>query len=271
MAIYRANSNAYESGEQYLARLQDETSKNFVILLSLLSSYWKSKIDGPIYARSLKAVSIALSQVRISLDQIYNDNQYNLTRGEFVNQVVQSLVFPDGSIDSNYSDVGFRDFLVKLVGIYFNGSVPSSIEESVKLITGTDVKIHINYEEARTQNSGFDISDQFGFSVEIALDSPSDVDMFLSDRNIRVILQIIRPAHTLYKIKYVLNDSYLGNQAVPYIGPRPPAKIVDAIHMNLSDYKYQDYRKYVLGVFGVDEGGFKKSFSVYTEDHSSSF
>jgi len=271
MAIVRINQNAYENGEQYISALQGETNKNFVILLALLSSYWKSRVDGPYYARSLKAIAIAISQIRLSLDNIYNDSEYALTRGEFLNQAVTSLVFPDTPTDLPYSDVEFRDFLVKLISLYFKGSVPNSIEQAVSLVVGKDVILHVNYEESRNPSSGLDISDQFGFSIDVALASPSEIDLFLSDRNIRIILQILRPAHTLYAIRYILSDEYLGNNSVPYIGPRPPAKIVDRMIMNLSDYKYEDYRKYVLGVFGVDEDGFKKSYSILGENHSSSF
>ena len=271
MAIIRANANSYESGEAYQAKLQNEVNKNFLILLTLLSQYWKSTVDGPYYARSLKAIAIAISQVRLSLDNIYNDSEYSQTRGEFLNQVVTSLVFPDDKVDLKYSDVEFRDFLTQLISIYFQGSIPLSIQEAVSLITKTDVKLIINYEEARKPGSGYDISDQFGFNVDIVLSNPSEIDVFLADRNIRVLLQIIRPAHTLYTIRYVLKDEYLGNQAIPYIGPRPPPKVKDEFLMTLSDYKYSDFRKFVLGVFGVDEDGFKHSYSVTGEDHSLDF
>jgi len=272
MAIVRANPNAYESGEVYLNALQDETSKNFTLLLGLLSSYWKSNSDGPFYARSLKAIAIALAQVRLNLDQIFNDTEYALTRGEFLNQVVKSLVFPEGqSLELSYSDVEFRELYVELIKIYFKGSIPESIEKAVELVTGKDVILHINYEDARKPGSGLDISDQFGFSVDIALNSPSEINTILADRNIRVLLHIIRPAHTLYTVRYILNDEYLGNNALPYIGPRKPKKIMDSQEFSIFNYKYEDYRKFALGVYGVDENGFKKSYSILGEDHSSSF
>ena len=271
MAIVRANANAYESGEAYLSRLNIETNNNFSILLALLSSYWKSTVDGPYYARSLKAIAIALSQIRISLDEVYNDSEYALTRGEFINQVVGNLVFPDTQPELPYSDVEYREFLTQVIQLYFKGSIPSSIKSAVDLITGKDSVIYINYEEARKPASGYDISDQFGFSIDIALTSPSEIDVFLADYNIRLLLSILRPAHTLYTIRYILSDSYLGNQSIPYIGPKPPNKIEDAFSFDLFDYRYEDYRKFVLGIYGVDEGGFKKSYSAVAEDHTADF
>ena len=271
MAIVKVNSNAYENGEVYLAQLQNEVNKNFVILLSLLSSYWKSTTDGPNYARSLKAISIALSQIRLSLDDIYNDTEYALTRGEFLTQVVTKLVFPDTPVTLEKSDVEFRTFLVELIKLYFKGSVPDSIEKAVELVTGTDVVLHINYEDARQPGSGLDISDQFGFSIDVALNSPSQIDTILADRNIRIVLQILRPAHTLYTVRYILSDQYLGNNALPYIGPKPPKKIDDSLSINLNDYRYEDYRKFVLGLYQVDPLGTKKLFTASAEDHSADF
>jgi hypothetical protein len=271
MAIIRVNNNSYENGEFYLDRLQQETTKNFAVLLALLSSYWKSTVDGPNYARSLKATAIALAQIRISLSDIYDDIQYSNTRGEFVNQVIASLAFPDGNPELNKTDIDFRDFLVEILKLYFKGSIPDSIQKGISLITGTDVNLIINYEEARKPGSGYDISDEFGFTVDIVLTSPAAIDLFNSDKNIRMFLQILRPAHTLYKIRYIIQDTYLGNQSLPYVGPRPPAKIIDSLSMDLSDYRYVDHRKFVLGVYKVDPDGSKKPYTASLEDHSGDF
>ena len=271
MGIIRLNSNAYENGEEYVDRLQNETVKNFGILLALLSSYYKARVDGPLYMRSIKAMSIALSQLRINLNNIYDDNDYEATRGEFINQVITYLAFPDDPVDLNASDVEFRTFLVEIIKLYFKGSIPDSIKAGVSLITKKDVGLIVHYEEARKPGSGYDISDEFGFTVDIVLNNPSDIDVFRADKNIVIFLNILRPAHTLYTIRYILKDAYLGNQAIPYVGPRPPPKIKDEFTFILNDYKYQDFRKFVSGVYGVDPGGFKKSYSATFEDHSSDF
>lgn len=268
----RPNVNAYESGEVYLATLQNEVERNFAILLSLLSSYWKSRVDGPNYARSMKAMSIALSQVRLSLGEIYSDSEYAATRGEFLYQVVTNLMFPTEAPDLQSSDVDFRKFLSELIPLYFSGSVPESIKSAVELLTGGDVVLYEMFEEARKPGSGFDISDQFSFGIDVILNSPSQTNTFLSDRNIRILLQILRPAHTLYRLRFVLTDEYFGNQTKPVTGsPYEPNKILDRPTFDLAEYRYEDFRKYVLGVKGVDPLGFKVSRSVIAEDHSSDF
>lgn len=272
MAIVRVNANAYESGEVYLSRLQDEVEQNFAILLSLLSSYWKSQVDGPLYARELKATSIALSQIRLSLGDIYTDTDHEATRGEFINQVITYLMFPTEAPDLQTSDIEFRDFLLKLIPSYFNGSIPSSIKNGIELLTSGEVRVYEMFEEAKKPGSGFDISDEFGFGVDVLLNSPNQTNFFLSDRNIRILLQIIRPAHTIYRLRFILKDEYKGNQTDPIQGqPYQPNKVLDSFEMELSNYGYEDYRKFVLGVKGVDPNGFKVSKVVMAEDHSMDF
>lgn len=270
MAIVKANTNSYELGEAYQARLQDEVDKNFAILLSLLSSYWKSTVDGPNYTKNLKAMAIALSQIRISLGEIFNDADYAATRGEFLNQVVTKLVFPDSVPDLENSDIEFREFLTKIIPLYFKGSVPSSVSEGVSLLTGGDVRVYAMFEEARKPGSGYDISDQFNFGIDVILDSPGQTNPFLADRNVRILLQIMRPAHTLYRLRFILRDEYLGNKTDPVTGlPFQPNKLVDSPEFDLSDHSYDDFRKFVLGVKNVDYLGVKVSHSVTAEDHSS--
>lgn len=272
MAIIRVNTNAYESGELYLSELQNETEKNFAILLSLLSSYWKSTVDGPNYARSLKAIAIALSQIRLSLNNIYTDSNYTYTRSEYLYQVLTNLMFPKEAPNLESNDSDFREFLNNLIPLYFAGSVPDSIKSGIALLTGGEIKIYQMYEEAQKPGSGYDISDQFMFGIDVILDSPGQTNTLLSDRNIRILLQILRPAHTLYKIKFILKEEYTGNQTVPTQGqPYQPNKILDNPIYNISDYSYEDFRRFNLGVKEIDDLGRKTAKFIEAEDHSADF
>lgn len=268
MAIIRVNFNAFEAGEEYLTRLDAEASRSFKILLSLLSSYWQSSIDGPNYARELKAMALSLARIRLALDDAHLDQSYATTRTEFLYQVLTSALFPgpDGAPDLESTDVDFRDFLNEVVRVYFAGSVPHSVQKAVELVTGGTVTVRENFLEARKPGSGFDISDEFGLSVDVVLPFPGSIDVFLADRNVRILLAIIRPAHTLYRVKYVLRDSYVGRRAPSHAG-----KVSDSFQFTLSNYSYEDFRKFVEGVDGIDEGGFKKAVAVSGEDHTMDF
>ncbi len=268
--LIRPNANAYESGEVYLARLQDEVNAEFKILLSLLSSYWKSSSDGPNYTRSLKAVATALSQIKISLDQILDDTTFAATRSEFVYQTITNLVFPKESPDLQSDDSSFQQFLLSVIELYFKGSIPDSIETGVKLLTGGDVKITSAYEAARKPGSGYDISDEFTFAIDILLTDESQINTMVSDRNIRLLLAMIRPAHTLYKLKNILRDEYIGNYTPPVVGiPYQPNKVLDELSVSeYADYRYDDFRKFVLGVYGKDPLGSKKPTEIFDEIHN---
>lgn len=276
MAIVRFNLNAFESGEEYLARLDQESGVNFKILLSLLSSYFQSSVDGPNYARELKAAAIELSRIRLSLEEIKQDTDFATTRTEFLYQTVTSVLFPkkDGAPDLRRGDVEFRAFLREIVKIYFAGSIPDSIKKAVELLTdGAEVHVRANYEEARRPGSGFDISDQFGFSVDVILANPGQIDVFLAERNIRILLAIIRPAHTLYTLKFILEDFYLGPGPKPL---NPPSnvqsnKVKESFTFHLQQYGYEDFRRFVEGVRGIDALGSKTFVAVKDEPHDGDF
>jgi len=270
MAIIRYNQNAYESGEFYLARLQDEVNRNFTVLLNLLSSYWKSTVDGPNYARSMKAMAIALSQIRLALNDIYDDNQWSNTRGEFIEQVIRSMAFPDGAPNLEKSDVEFRSFLVSVVKLYFKGSVPVAIQGALELLTNSTVVVRECYLEARQPGSGYDISDQFTFEIDVYLANPSAYNVNMSDRNVRILLGVMRPAHTLYKLRNILQDEYTGNiglQSSPNAVPSSE-KILDLDSPSSHAGMYEDYRKFSLGVSGVDQLGAKSAILVSAEMHT---
>lgn len=280
MSIVRVNQNVYESGEEYNNRLLAESQREFNILLALMSSYFQSRIDGPNYARELKAMAIALARIRLTLSDIQNDTYFSATRGEYLWQVLTVMLFPKtfgkqggGSPTIDQTDIGFRTFLQQIVAIYFKGSITPSIQKAVELVTGGTVIVRENYLEARQPASGLNLSDEFGFEVDIFLPFVNDVDIFLADKNIRLLLQIIRPAHTIYTLKYILQDMYTGQQQPP--GPNgvspQPNKVTDSFTFHLSNYSYEDFRKFVLGVAGLDTAGVKKAVQVINEDHSSDF
>lgn len=270
MAIIRVNQNVEESGEEYENRLLLAADEEFRLLLRLLSSYWQSTIDGPNYARELKAMAIGLSRIKMSLGDVQNDTYYVATRAEFLYQVVTSVVFPnpqtDGIPDLQKTDIDFREFLQKIIAIYFKGSIPDSIRKAVEIITGGSVTVREAFLEGRKPGSGFDISDEYGFDVEVILTSPGSIDMFLADKNIRILLNIIRPAHTLYRIKYILQDTYKGQQT-----KTNKSKVKDSFTFDLANYGYEDFRKFVTGVYGSDPDGFNKIISVIGEDHGGDF
>ena len=275
MAIIRLNFNTFEDGEEYLVRLNEEASRHFQVFLTLLSSYWQSTIDGPNYTREIKSMALELARVRLAMEEIRKDTYFESTRSDYLYQTLTSLLFPRGTEVANpgLNDLDFREFLQKLVLIYFQGSIPASIQTAVELVTNGEVLVTENFEEAKKPGSKFDISDQFGFNVDVVLDSPVDTDVFLADKNIRILLSIIRPAHTLYNLRFILQDDYLGQSDDGTGQPNPdqPNKMLDSFSWALYNYGYEDFRRLVEGIKGVDDLGVKEVKNVTGEDHSFSF
>ena len=63
---------------------------------------------------------------------------------------------------------------------------------------------------------------------------------------------------------------YLGQQQPP--GPNgvspQPNKVTDSFTFDLSNYGYEDFRKFTDGVAGIDTLGFKQAVAVTNEDHT---
>jgi hypothetical protein len=101
--------------------------------------------------------------------------------------------------------------------------------------------------------------------LDVLLDSPSSTDTVLADKNIRILLNVLRPAHTLYKLRFVLQDEYTGQKDET---KDQLNKITDSFNFILSSYGYEDLRKFTEGVEGIDTLGIKKTTLVSGEDHS---
>ncbi len=272
MAIVRVSFDAYEAGEQYENRLISEANNIFQVFLSMLSSYWQSTIDGPNYARELKVMSIELAKIRLALNDVRSDIRYSTTRTDFLYQVMSSVMFPadPGVPNPDLSDQDLKQLLLNILSIYFQGSIPDSMQEAAQLFVNARVVVKENFLEARKPGSGYDISDEFGFEIDVIFPTLRGADVILSDRMIRILLNIIRPAHTLFRIKYIIKDIWNGRG-----NPNPSrgdlAKMADSFRFALSNYGYEDFRRYWDGVHGVDYLGTKVPKSVVDEDHSQDF
>lgn len=272
MTIVRVSFDAYEAGEQYENRLISEANNIFQVFLSMLSSYWQSTIDGPNYARELKVMSIELARIRLALNDVRSDIKYSATRTEFLYQVMSSVMFPadPGVPNPNLSDQDLKKLLLNILTIYFQGSIPDSMQEAAQLFVDAKVVVKEAFLEARKPGSGYDISDEFGFEIDVLFGSLKGTDVLLSNRMMRILLNIIRPAHTLLRIKYILQDTWNG-QGSPDPLRDNLAKMADSFTFVLSNYGYEDFRKFVDGVYGVDELGTKRSHSVVGEQHGQDF
>jgi len=263
----RINHTTQQVGKEFNKRLLQRAQSILTNLLNLLPSGYISAVQGPNYTNELKAVAVELSRLELAMEDVDMDRSFATTRSEFLYSIVGYLVFLNGRIPATqFDDVEFRRFLLSVIKIYFQGSIPTSIRDGVNLFTSENVRILENFLLLRNRAGGVDISDQFGFQIDIQSGEAFPPDVFALDANLRLILNIIRPAHTLFRIRYIFNDVYKPDPNIDGAGG-----IVDAMSWKMSQYYYEDFRSYWAGVQDRDRLGVKVNQSISNEDHSEDF
>lgn len=261
----RVNFSVYRRGKEWNLRVLQRGQAIFSNLLNLLPSNYISGIQGPNYTVELKAVAIELAKIELALEDINLDLNYNRTRSEFLYTIIGYLVFLNGRLPAlEFDDEEFRTFLLNLIRIYFQGSIPQSIKDATDLFVSDDFNVLENFLLTRLGASGLDISDQFGFQIEILPGGVFPPGIFDIEGSLRIILDIIRPAHTLFRIRYIFTDDYNPNEDTT-------GQIIDEYRWRLASYYYEDYRSYWSGVRDRDRLGKKVCKAVTAEDHSGDF
>lgn len=264
----RVNYTLEQSGKEYATRLVQRAQATLSTLLNLLPSNYVSTVQGPNYTNELKAVAVEIAKIELALEDIESDSGYTNTRSDFLYSIIGYLVFLNGRLpQTKFDDLEFKRFLLSVIKIYFQGSIPSSIQEGVSLFTSDEVKVTENFKLIRAGASGYDISDQFGFQIDLIGASPGD--LFAIDANIRLVLDIIRPAHTLFRIRYIFDDTYEPNPNPE--NPDDAGKIIDRYRWRMANYYYEDFRVYPAGIRDRDRLGVKVNQAVTNEDHSNDF
>lgn len=121
----RVNFTVVRRGKEYNLRVLQRAQSIFSALLNLLPSNYISGVQGPNYTVELKAVAVELAKIELALEDVDLDRDYNRTRSEFLYSIIGYLVFLNGRLPAlDFDDGEFRQFLLNLIAIYFQGSVP---------------------------------------------------------------------------------------------------------------------------------------------------
>lgn len=261
----RLNHTIEQSGKEYNLRLLQRAQTIFTTLLNLLPSNYVSAIQGPNYTIELKAVAVELARIELALEDIDTDRAYATTRSDFLFSIVGYLLLVNNKLPPlQFSDTEFRNFLLSLIRIYFQGSIPRSMKDVVALFMTGDITVTEDFLLVRQGASGLDISDEFVFQIDIASGSSGfPPNVFASDTATRMVLDLVRPAHTLFRIRYIFNDTYIPDDTF--------GRILDAMRFDLNAYYYDDFRSYWGGIRNRDRLGRKANRSVTGEDHTNDF
>lgn len=267
----RLNYTIQQRGKEYNLRLLQRSQAIFTTLLNLLPSSYVSAVQGPNYTNALKAVAVEIARMELALEDIRSDYNFSLTsqaqtRSDFLYSIIGYLALVNGQIPPlQWDDETFRQFLINLIRIYFQGSIPQSMKDVVDLFYSGNVTVTEDFLLVRQGAAGYDISDEFTFQIDITAPPGGGFppDVFADDSATRLILDLVRPAHTLFRIRYIFTDQYIPNDVFHII--------LDAVRMALGAYYYEDFRSYWVGIRNRDRLGKKTNMAVTGEDHSSDF
>jgi len=230
-----------EDGKGYQRALSSRARAILSALMNLLPSNYESTVVGPNYTLFLKAFAEELARMALTLERLVDSTDFERVPSEFLWETVGYLVFLNGQIpDLDFDDESFRNFLLAVIDIYFQGSTPEAIASGISLFTDAQFTIRELYEDARTPGSPYDISDQFSFLVDFELQGQFPTNPLQLDANTRLLLEIIRPAHTLYRLRFLFGEDV--SELIE--------AIEDAVSYDLKLYYYDDARRYCEGLAG---------------------
>jgi len=239
------------TGKGYDQQLQSRAQSILNTLMSLRSSTYGATIPSTEYANYFRAMAFELARFTLALETYADNIAFDQVQSEYIQQVVGYLVFVNNQTPIlTLNDEEFRKFLLTVIEIYFAGSTPESIKKGVQLFTNLPITIRENYLDTRRPGSLFDISDQFGFRVEIEIaDNNFPPELFTIDANVRILLDLIRPAHTLYNLGFVIRDGADdGGGSAGNTDSFIPFR--DELGLDLYWYNYDDIRTYCEGMSG---------------------
>jgi len=282
----RLNNTVSQTGKEYNLRLFYRSQAVFTTLMNLLPSNYLSAVEGPNYTQELKAVAVELAKLELAMEDVAGDYSFvaptstatwltsngstnpvqSSTRSDFLYSIIGYLMVLNGKIPpTQFTDASFRAFLLSLINIYFQGSIPKSMADATALFLSGQVTVTENFLLVREGAAGLDISDEFGFSIDVLAPPGGGFppNVFNSDASLRQILDIVRPAHTLYTIRYIFQDTYI---------PNDTAKVIlDSMSWAMNSYYYEDFRSYWGGIVNRDRLGHKVNQAVVGENHSDDF
>lgn len=234
-------------GQDYNTAFQQLVDKIMVTFLALLPDNYRSQVTGPHYTLQFQAIAEALARIQLVAQQITLDFDHDFTRSEFLYSIIGSLVFPDADetgLPVLAGDVRYRCFLRDMVRLLLTGSKASTVKEGVELVSGLDVTIIERFLAARDPVSAYTIDDQFIFDVLVEQNGGTSfpADPFVTQENVILVLEALKPAHTLFEYSHLFRD-FFGD----IIDDTNTITDGGGMSWKMSQYRYDDLRKFCYG------------------------
>jgi hypothetical protein len=249
---------AYQANKQALVNLLMQSFR------SVLPSNYVSQVNGPWYTLQFQAMLEQLVDAQLTANEVLKDSSWDFTRPEFLWQALGTLVFPGGGVPRIDGDVRYREFLRGMVRLLLQGATTQSMKEGVELLD-PDLVVQVveNYlaTPPRDPVGGKTLLDQFGVEVFVSTASGGfPADPFVTERNARMVLAALKPAHVLYTYSYLFTDAF--------------EKVADdegGLSLALDTYYYDDARKYCEGAKEITGTALVSASRLLLTDPSLSF
>lgn len=241
-----------------------------------LPSNYVSQTMGPYYLDQFQAVAEHLAKIQVEVEDAFEDTDFGFTRPEVLFQFLGALTYGD-SLPVVEGDTTFRSFLRTVLETLLQGSRHESIRECLRALLGAEtevrqfqgefnIEVDVSYHRRTTTTNDhyhlLDIdSDGNGLTTELIGDGSSHVHTVESfevsdeghthellseihpqaverQKNAALTLALIQAAHILYDYRHVLRETF-------------QIASEDSFSFTLSDYRYEDTRRYWDGVESI--------------------
>jgi hypothetical protein len=252
-----------EEGTSYNREIKARANAILSTLMGFRPSNYQSNIPSTNYSKFLRAMSLQLAKLTFELERLADDISFEEVRSEFLQTTIGELVLiNDQTPETSFNDEEFRSFLLKIIDIYFQGATPESMRGAVMLFAEDDFDINELFREKDISSLDLsderDLSDQFGFQISFDRDDSFPDDHFDIQSNIRLLLRLVKPAHTLYEAKNVFADLYNTSD-----------RIEAQSREGVFDQRYEDVRSYWQGMSGfsskqgeIKDGMYRRLFDM---------
>lgn len=225
------------TGQVFDTAVAEQTKLIMDRFLAVLPSNYVAQTNGPWYTLQFQSAAEQLAKFIVTAQTVYQDSDYDYTRSDFLWQILGCLVFPKSQINGLPqfdTDEGLRVFLKKMVAFLLQGATKDANTSGLAALTSADITLIERYIEAQSPGSPYTIEDQFTFDVFVDAGNTFPGDPFVFTENAKNVLTALRPAHTLYDLRFLFTEAF---------GPL----FDDTMSWDMDTYYYDDFRKYCGG------------------------
>ena len=180
------------SGQDRITTRREQVDSIMSVFMQVLPSNYVAQVQGPFYTVQFQAAAEAIADFQITAQEAFSDSDYDFMRGEFLFQLLGSLVFPDASSDGYPTlkgDLTYREFLKRMVLLLLQGATKDTVESGLellsdatfavieKVIAARDTKKRVFNEATGSYDvvpgSAWGLDDQFEFEINVTHVDPT--------------------------------------------------------------------------------------------------